>query len=50
MMSGLFNLGAGAMMAPTGTFGGLTNMFNTGTNRGVDINTMPTSNWARGAF
>ena len=44
---------AGGMAAAGGAFGGagggLSGLFG-GTNRGVDIATMPTSNWAKGAF
>jgi hypothetical protein len=44
--------GAGSAMGGGGGAGSswFNNLFSSGTNRNVDINTMPTSNWASGAF
>ena len=44
--------GAGSMMGGGGGAGSswFSNLLGSSTNRGVDINTMPTSNWASGAF
>jgi hypothetical protein len=43
--------GAGSAMGGGGAGSSwFNNLFSSGTNRNVDINTMPTSNWASGAF